>query len=170
MKYQIVYESQSGNTAKVARAMANALPAEETQLTDLKVQTPSRDGEIYCVGFGVRNSTCSMKLLEFLELLHGKTVLLFATCGLNPSEGYHDMLERSIVPFLPDDCDYRGFYLCQGSISDEGCAAIKHRLAQAGNEEALQRFDTFRAATFDHPSESDLEEAVEFMEQALDLW
>lgn len=170
MKYQVVYESQSGNTKRLARAIAGCLPERDTELVDLDEQTPSRDADVYCVGFGVRHSTCSMKMLEFLELLNNKTVLLFATCGMNPTETYHDILERGIEPFLPENCDYRGLFLCQGSISDDGYAALKRRFEKMADEETLQRFDEFRLGTKGHPDDDDLENAMTFVEQALDVW
>lgn len=128
--------------------------------------------DVYCIGFGVRHSTCSMRLLEFLELLNGKTVLLFATCGMSPTDAYHDVLERNLEPFLPENCDYRGLYLCQGSLSDAGYAAIMRRFEKNKNNDAetLQRFEEFRLGASSHPDEQDLEGARVFVEQSLDLW
>lgn len=170
MKYQIVYESQSGNTELVAQAIASCLPESQTELVNLAVQTPTRDADVYCIGFGVHFSLCSMKMLEFLELLNGKTILLFATCGMNPTESYHDVLERSIEPFLPDACDYRGLFLCQGAISEDGFVALKRRFENNDDEETLQRFEEFRIGTYDHPTEEDLENARAFVVQALEPW
>ena len=169
MKYQVVYESQSGNTELVAQAIADCLPPEQTELVNLNVQEPTRDADVYCIGFGVHHSSCSMKVLEFLELLNGKTILLFATCGMNPTESYHDVLERGIEPFFPETCDYRGLFLCQGAISEDGFSALKRRFERNDDEETLQRFEEFRLGTYDHPTEIDLENAQEFVTQALDL-
>jgi len=170
MRYQVIYESETGNTERVARAIAECFHAEDVRLVDMKTQTPDRDADVYCIGFGVRHSTCSMRLLEFLELLNGKTILLFATCGMNPTNAYHDVLERNLEPFLPENCDYRGLYLCQGSLSDAAYAAIMRRFENNDDEETMQRLEEFRIGTYSHPDESDLENARKFVEQALDLW
>lgn len=169
MKYQIVYESRSGNTELVAQAIAACLPKEQTELINLDVQMPTRDADVYCVGFGVRYSTCPMRVLEFLELLNRKTILLFATCGMPPTERYHDILERSIEPFLPDSCDYRGLFLCQGSIGKDGFTALNYRFENNIDEETLLHFEEFCLGTYEHPTECDLENAQEFVWQALDL-
>ena len=135
MKYQVVYESQSGNTEQLAKAIASCFPENQVNLVDINLQTPSKNADIYCIGFGVRHSLCSMRLIDFLECLNKKTIILFATCGMNPSESYHQVLERNLEPFLPENCDYRGFYLCQGAISEEGYRSIRRRFEQSSDAE-----------------------------------
>ena len=169
MKYQVVYESQSGNTEQLAKAIASCFPENQVNLIDINLQTPSKKADIYCIGFGVRHSLCSMRLIDFLECLNNKTILLFATCGMNPSENYHRVLERNLEPFLPENCDYRGFYLCQGAISDEGYQSIRCRFEQNGDAETLERFEEFRIGIQDRPNQSDLENGKEYVRRALEL-
>ena len=163
MKYQVIYESESGNTARVARAIAACLPEGCTKLVDINVQQPTLDADVYCVGFCVHHSICSMKMVELLELLSGKVVLLFATCGMNPTKAYRDVLERTVTSFLPDSCDYRGFFLCQGAISEHGFAALKRRFESNQDAETQRRFDEFRIDAHYHPDEKDLVAAREFV-------
>ena len=169
MNYQVIYESQSGNTARLAKEIAACLPKEHTKLVDINAQKPTLDADVYCVGFCVHHSICSMRRVELLELLNGKVVLLFATCGMNPTQSYHDVLERNITPFLPDTCDYRGFFLCQGAINQDGFAALKRRFESNRDEETLQRFEEFRIDAHDHPSEKDFENARMFTKHVLSL-
>ena len=169
MKYQVVYESQSGNTEQLAKAIASCFPENQVNLVDINLQTPSKDANVYCIGFGVRHSICSMRLIDFLECLNKKTIILFATCGMNPSESYHRVLERNIEPFLPENCDYRGFYLCQGAISEEGYRAIRRRFEQSSDAETLERFEEFRIGTQDRPNQSDLENGKDYVRRTLEL-
>jgi len=74
MKYQVVYESQSGNTEQLAKAIASCFPENQVNLVDINLQTPSKNADIYCIGFGVRHSLCSMRLIDFLECLNNKTI------------------------------------------------------------------------------------------------
>ena len=166
MKYRVVYESRTGNTEKVAKAIAECFPAEQTELTNLMVQQPYKDAEVYFVGFGVRQSTCSLRVLDFLSLLHDKTVVLFATCGMEPTQAYHDVLERVVEAFLPDVCDYRGLFLCRGAVTEEGIAALKGRLN--GDAEKIERLEAFCATSQEHPNDEDLEHVRRFLEHILE--
>lgn len=169
MKYQVIYESESGNTARLAKEIAACLPKGHTKLIDINKQNPTLDADVYCIGFCVHHSICSMKMVELLELLNGKIVLLFATCGMNPTRAYHDVLERTLELFLPENCDYRGFFLCQGAIDEDGFAALKRRFESNRDEETIQRFEEFRIDARDHPDERDFEEARTFVKHALSL-
>jgi hypothetical protein len=108
-------------------------------------------------------------MVELLELLNGKVVLLFATCGMNPTRAYHDVLERTVELFLPLGCDYRGFFLCQGAINEDGFTVLKRRFESNRDEETLQRFEEFHIDAHDHPDEKDFEEARIFTKHALGL-
>lgn len=167
MNYQVVYESRTGNTRAVAEAIMSVLPKESAKLADIQSGIPSKDADVYCIGYGVHSSTCSLKLLDFLELLNGRTILLFATCGLEPTEAYRKLLERNIEPFLPDHCDYRGMFLCRGAIPEEGGAALRQRLQEEGDEENLRRLDGFVASARPHPDPADLDAVRRFVREAL---
>lgn len=169
MNYQVVYESHTGNTKAVAEAIASILPEYSSKLVNIQKEMPSKDADVYCIGYGVRSSTCSLKLLDFLELLNGRTILLFATCGLEPTEGYQKILERNIEPFLPDECDYRGMFLCRGAIPEDGIAALRQRLQKERDEENLRRLDGFVANAWSHPDPHDLDNAKQFVREVLGI-
>lgn len=169
MKYQVVYESRNGNTRAIAEAMAAVLPSSATGLVDIDAAVPSRDADVYCIGYGVHSSICSLKLLDFMELLHDKTILLFATCGLEPTEAYRKLLERNVEPFLPDQCDYRGMFLCQGAISEDGVTMLQQHIEKAGNADQLRQLDQLVCRAQAHPDFDDLDAARQFVKTALGL-
>lgn len=169
MKYQVVYESRTGNTRAIAEAVMAGLPSESAKLVDIDTEVPSKDADVYCIGYGVHSSICSLKMLDFMELLNGKTILLFATCGLEPSEAYRKLLERNIEPFLPEQCDYRGMFLCQGAISDDGIAALQKLIEKSGNPDQLQRLDELVCRAQTHPDFDDLDAAGKFVKTTLGL-
>lgn len=169
MKYQIVYESRNGNTRAIAEAMTAVLPPASTKLVDIDAEVPSKDADVYCIGYGVHSSICSLKLLDFMELLNGKTILLFATCGLEPTEAYRKLLERNIEPFLPEQCDYRGMFLCQGAISEDGVTMLQQHIEKSGNTEQLHQLDALVCHAQTHPDLDDLDAAGKFVKTALGL-
>lgn len=169
MNYQVVYESRNGNTKAIAEAMMAVLPPESAKLVDIDTAVPSKDADVYCIGYGVHASICSLKLLDFMELLNGKTILLFATCGLEPTEAYRKLLERNIEPFLPDRCDYRGMFLCQGAIADDGITTLQKHIEKSGNPDQLQQLDELVCRAQTHPDPDDLDAAGKFVKTTLGL-
>ena len=169
MKYQVVYESRTGNTKAIAEAMMAGLPSESAKLVDIDTAVPSKDADVHCIGYGVHSSICSLKMLDFMELLNGKTILLFATCGLEPTEAYRKLLERNIEPFLPERCNYRGMFLCQGAISHDGVIMLKKHIEKAGNTDQLRQLDGLVTRAQVHPDFDDLDAAVKFLKMALGL-
>lgn len=167
MKYKIVYESRTGNTAKVAQTIAQIFPGNAVELTDITAQEPSLDGDVYCIGFGVHYNSCPLKILDFLDMLSGKTILFFATCGSEPTEERRKALERNIESFLPDHCDYRGLFLCQGAIPAEGAEAMRRAAEKAGRGDVIEHLKDFCDASQSHPDESDLQNACRFVQTTL---
>ena len=62
MKYQVINESQIGNTARLAKEVAACFPKGYTELIDINAQNPTLDDDVYCVGLCVHHSICSMKM------------------------------------------------------------------------------------------------------------
>ena len=118
MKYEIAYISISGNTERLAHGIADRLPQRKTIVTDLTTEEIMKKANVYLIGFGINKGAVPLKIMEVLEELHGKTILFFVTGGMEPLNEYRDAVERKIEPFLPDDCDYRGLFLCQGQFPD----------------------------------------------------
>ena len=168
-RYQIVYESGEGNTRSIAEAIMVVFPAGSVELVDINTKTPSRDADAYCVGYGVHFGFCSMKLMDFMKQLNGKTVLLFATCGLTPAGAYKKYLERNMKPFLPDCCNYKGMFLCQGAISDGGAAALRSSFKRVEDEKRLERLEDLIICARTHPDFDDMDTAGSFVKTSLKL-
>lgn len=169
MKYEIAYLSNSGNTATLAREIAELLCEEEMRLVDLSYDDLAEDADVYFMGFGLNRGTVPMKIMDGLELAEGKTVLLFATCGMEPTEEYKASVERKILPFLPDDCDYKGLFLCGGQFPEELVQKMQRVLrAQPENEQA-KLFLQHHRKTCTHPNEQDLEALRDFVWKHLEI-
>lgn len=167
MKYQIVYSSNTGNTAKVAQALTSVLPAGQYEIVDFAKAQTVLDADVFLVGFGVRRGACPYSLLEWLEQQKGKKILLFATAGLAAFKEYGHKLESLIIPFLPDDCEYLGLYLCPGRISQEGYAYLKSCLADGNDAQSLKKLEDLYDYSQSHPDEQDLQAACRFVQETL---
>lgn len=169
MKYQVIFKSQSGNTEMVARAIMQTLPQNDAQLVNMATQQPTMDAEIYFVGFGVYHGTCPLEVLELLEMLEGKKILLFGTCGIEPTEKYCSHIERTIETFMPDNCDYLGMYLCQGAMAPSAKDAIVQMNKQIKEDVRIRAVEQAYQQSQSHPDAIDLENASRFAENVLNI-
>lgn len=163
MKYEIAYYSRSGNTAMLAEEIAELLSEEEVRLTDLSCSDASNDADMYLVGFGINRGAVPIKVMDTLELAEGKEVVLFVTCGMEPSEQYRRSVERMISPFLPDDCVYHGLFLCAGRFPDEVIAGVKETLRRQPDNQQAQILLANHEKTRAHPGEADLQNIRDFI-------
>lgn len=160
MKYAVLYESGSGNTEKVAGAVYEALWATEEQkaLVDLKEAGAFPEADIYYIGFPVNNFNCSFRVMECLDKLQGKTIALFATCGLTPTEKYREKIESSMKAWIDDDTKYLGFFMCQGAVG----VAQQQKMIQERSDVAEALAEMFEEGKM-HPDARDLEDAASFV-------
>lgn len=168
MNVQIVYFSKTGNTAKLAHTLADTLPV-KCRLVNVSKEQPTLDADVYLIGFPVQRGACPLVLLDWLEELEEKQILLFATGGLASFEEYHRRLNSLIIPFLPDTCCYHGLFLCQGSLSEEGYAYLKSNLSAPQDERSVQNLEKLYRYSQNHPDEHDIEAACQFVRQKLSL-
>jgi flavodoxin len=163
VNYEVAYLSQSGNTAVLAKAIGEMLPEGSVHITDLACDEPVQGADAYLIGYGVGRGTVPMKILDTLELAEGKTLLLFVTSGLQPTEEYHASVERKVLPFLPDDCDYRGLFLCAGQFPDEIIQKAQAALRQDPNNAQARALLEHHQRTKGHPDGDDLERLRGFL-------
>lgn len=167
MKYEIAFVSLSGNTEKLAHGIADKMPVSETIVTDLSHEELSAVADIYLFGFGVNKGTMPLKIMEALDELHGKKIMFFMTCGMEPEKEYCDTVEKKLLPFLPDDCDYRGMFMCQGRFPDNVLQAAKRKLEEEPDNKYANKIILDDELSNNHPNETDYEKAYRFIMEHL---
>jgi flavodoxin len=167
MNYEVAYLSHSGNTAILAQEIARLLSDEAVHLTDLSRGEPSQNADVYLVGFGVNRGRVPVKIMDVLESAEGKTILLFVTCGMEPTEAYKASVERKILPFLPDQCNYRGIFLCAGEFPDEVVRNLPELLRQQPDNPQAQLLAQHHQKTSGHPNAEDLAHLQTFLRAKL---
>jgi len=169
MKYEVAYISRSGNTEKLAHGIADCLPSEDTFVTDLATEEITDKADVYLIGFGLRNNTIPLKIMDVLEKLEGKIIIFFATAPVIPTEEHTKEVERRLEPFMPDECDYRGLFLCPGQVSEESFNKIRTVLEQnPGNEQAEMVYNIYNSIN-GHPDENDIADACKFVRKKLEI-
>lgn len=115
MKYQVVYYSETGNTEKIAKTIFEEIPGDDKDIQRLS-EYIYKDADTYFLGFWIKRGAPSMEFLDFLSSLEGKSIALFATCGMGNTDAYYKKIERQVQAWLPENCDYKGLFICQGKM------------------------------------------------------
>ena len=161
MNYAVVYISKTGNTAKVARAIRDALPRGGCLAYGAPGEAATRADLIF-VGSWTDKGACNEEMAAFLAGLSGKKVALFGTAGFGGSREYFDTVLARMAKVLPADCEMAGGFLCQGrmpqAVKDRYEAMLK---AQPLDAQARAMLDNWEAA-YPHPDEEDLAAARAF--------
>lgn len=117
MNYRISYYSPQGHAKELAYAFRQILPS-RTPIVDLSQQF-STDGMLHLIGFEYsdnRLDTIPVLVQHFLDQLHGKDVLLFATSPVCVDTKIQEKLDMHMLSLIPADNKYHGLYLCQGEV------------------------------------------------------
>jgi flavodoxin len=149
----IVYSIHHGNTAKIARAMADALGAEMKTPGDVRTEE-LREYELVGFGSGIDNGRHYKPLLDLADALPhamGRRTFIFSTCG------------------IPASIAGKGYI---GSYAEESHAALRKKLLSKGctvvGEFNCAGFNTnsflkyFGGLNKGRPNAGDLEDAAAF--------
>jgi flavodoxin len=108
-KYQIDYIDDSAATTKIATEIAKKLNA---KLLNLSKDDKNYDADIHIIGFHTNKDTIPIDVLDYIENLEGKQILFYICDYFDASGDHRDKLEKRLLPFLPDECEYQGMFLC----------------------------------------------------------
>lgn len=166
LDYLVLYQSETGNTRKVAATIFSHLPGNSKDLIDITTDKPLPEARIYFIGYCVHQGTCSIHISNFLESLSGKQIALFGTCGAGEDSAYYSRIERSVSAWIENDNLYLGTFLCQGKMPQlirQKWERMKDEKNSTAFNYLLQNFD----AALPHPDSLDLEHAKVFVEKML---
>lgn len=162
MKALVAYHSLTGNTAKVARAIFDALP-QEKELKELSEVSGLDGHDVSFIGFPIHGNRPAKEAGQFLEAhAEGRPVVLFTT---------HATPEDSPdVTALLQNCTHAaagaqvlGIFNCQGELADE---VMEHLIK--GNHPYGRLYAEQGNFTKGQPDASRLERAGAFARQMID--
>ena len=95
LDYLVVYDSETGNTKKIATEIFASLPGMSKDLINLHERTDFPEAKIYFVGFCVHRGTCRLEIGNFLSGLSDKSVALWnLRCRKQPGILQRDRIQR----------------------------------------------------------------------------
>lgn len=159
MKTLIVYSSRTGNTQKVADAIAEVLPG--CALHPVDSAPPADAFDFVCIGYWVDKGGPDAAARAYMEGVRGKTVALFGTLGAWPdSDHARDCRSRGEECLGGDRGNtVLGTFLCQGKI-DPGVLAMMAKMAGDIHPMTPER-EARIAEAAKHPDAEDLGRARE---------
>ena len=160
MDYQMAYFNVYGNAGVLADEIQAILAGAE--LVDLNRQEISYDADVYLLVFEITQAAIPLKIMDVMENLEGKTILCCVICGMALHES-KDSIEHNLLPFIPDECDYRGMFFCPGQIPASVMETVQTALDEnPENQRARVMLEAFQHS-MNHPDTDDLRELRRFI-------
>ena len=162
LKTQVLYVSGTGNTEKIAKVLYGEIPGNSIDIKTLDSCFEKCSADVYFIGFWANRGSASVEILDYLSTLHGKSIALFATCGMGNSPAYYRKIETNVSAFIPDDNRYLGAFFCQGKMPMQ--VRRKYEQMETPENEAMvaQMLRNFDEALL-HPDRQDMINARAFV-------
>lgn len=166
MQYQIGYLDTYGNAGILAKKIEQYLPIGSSAIIDMAKESLSGTADVFLVCFEMTREAVPLEIMEALELLEGKRIALFVLCAAKTENEKRDV-ERRLIPFLPDQCDYKGLFTCMGQMP----SAIKNSVdeilsTQPENPQAIT-LDRIYRQSLGHPDEEDFSSLRKFLQDVI---
>ena len=84
-----------------------------------------------------------MDVADVLEMLEGKKIALFGTCGMGNTQEYYGKIRKNVDVWMPEKYEDRGFFMCQGRMNDEIKKRISIMSEKMTDEEDLKKLEIF---------------------------
>ena len=164
MKILVAYSSVTGNTKKVATAVAEAFPGSD--LKDIK-DVENLDYDVIIVGTWIRRSTADPKAMEFIEKLKNRKTAFFFTLGAYPNSDYANRCIKNITElFAKNGNEVLGNFHCHGALSQAIIDRAMKRGADDSHGPTEERMKRWKDAST-HPDANDLKNAQEYFKSVI---
>lgn len=100
MKYAVVFESRTGNTAELAEHIKSLISPENLVFFG-KPSAYAAQADLIFVGTWTDKGTCCDEIAGFLKGLSGKQIFIFGTAGFGGSLEYFNGITSRIVKNIP---------------------------------------------------------------------
>ena len=159
MKQIILYDSATGNTEYLAKALSHALPNVPCGPVG---SLDCSKAELVYLGFWTDKGTCAPAVKEFLQGLHGKRVALFGTAGFGLSEMYFASLSDRFRAEVPEENQVLGTWFCPGRMPPAVRARYETQLKEKPGDARLENMLRAYDQALSHPDGTDLADARAF--------
>lgn len=162
MKSLIIYSSLTGNTKKIAEAIAKEVEdAELLRVQDVEPSMLAHFDVIY-IGYWVDKGDCDQASLKVMSHITNQRIVLFGTTGASSSStAYYEMIKHKVETHIPQ-VHLLGHLLLQGSVSDKLIDRYRAQAKEHPEDEHLMQQIAAYEKGQSHPDEADIKEAIAF--------
>lgn len=168
MNYQISYYSPEGYAAKMAIALQKALHC-DSALQDL-TEMRKAQADVQLIGFDFNqldSESIPQLVRKYVRSLHGKTIFLFGTVPFQVNDVVDRGINQMVYDSLPDNCDYRGFFLCSAQPSDTLLDYFQEIFAENPHNMRVSHWYKLCLHAIGHPNAADIENLCSFASHVL---
>lgn len=161
MRNLVIYSSKTGNTKKVAQAIAKNLNYDLVSVMDIN---DIKNDDKIIFGFYVDKGLMDNEAKRVAKLIKNKKIGLFMTLGADP-KGEHakDCFSKAKKFFEKNENIITHEFISQGAIDPNLIEEMKKMYEEMGDK-AIHKIDEARIARWNeaakHPDENDLKNAI----------
>lgn len=161
MKAIVVYSTLTGNTEKVARAVAAGL-GDGTEIFNVTEAPSPEPYDLVAVGFWVDRGHPDQRAMDYMKRVQGKKTFTFFTLGAKPESAHAYKCAYTAASFYGAGCEQIGCWHSQGAIDPKLIERMRQMPKTPGNPHAATPETEARwAAAATHPDAEDLQAATE---------
>lgn len=164
MGMAVVYATRTGNTKKIADAIAAVVGATAQNLKD----KPDVTADTVAVGYWVDKGQPNEESAVFLRSLEGKRVFLFGTLGASPESPHAEDCKRAARALVEERNTVIGEFLCQGAI-DPALIEMFKKFPEGHPHAPTAESRARWAAAATHPDAADVAAAEAAVRAALEM-
>ena len=156
MKFLIVYSSKTGNTKKVAEALARVAPI-GSEIHSIEEAGDADGFDVIFAGYWLDRGGVDEKMKKYLRTLHKKKIVLFETMGADPESEHAIIGFANAAMVLPEGNTVIGVFALQGEINP----ALLETMRTMGitTPHCGPEMEKCAAQAVGHPNKVDLEKA-----------
>ena len=164
MKTIVLYSTRTGNTNKIAEAIASAVPgAPCVNVKDVPADLASYD--LVFVGFWVDKGDADAEAKKVMQTLDNQYVGVFATLGAKPDSDHAKECLKKASSVVPGEVV--GKFICQGAL-DPTLIEAMYKMFPAGHPHGrTPEREALHAEAAKHPDAQDCANAKAFAEDVL---
>ena len=148
MKISIIYDSDTGNTKKLADEISRMF--EEKKNIEYS--------DIVFIGSWTDKGSPTLRIQEELKKLKNKKIFYFGTCGFGGSEEYFNLLFERVKEYIDESNEILGYYYCQGRMPEMVKKRYEKMLEENPNDEKVKQSIENYEEALKHPNTKDLED------------
>jgi len=175
MDVLIIYSSVTGNTEKIANAIAEKCKELKHSTTLIsseefaKKQNLLHNFDLIGIGFWVDKGTVDRKSIEVIKKLKNKNIFLFATSGARPETKHIEKVKEKVLK-LSSGNKIKGLFISQGAIAQYLIERRKEKMKNSGfSNLELENYIAKTKESQKHPTQNDIQNCKKFAEKMCNL-